>query len=178
MSLIYLIVPLLWDILHCFPFVVIINDTVMNVHVHKPLGTFLIIPQVSLCRLESCLWILRAHVWRSYIPLQKFNVYYRESRMSYSLAFPHWSWRHTALRQVNMFSSALWSCQKHCMYAKKTQSWEELGNSAWALKSGSPWLEDWTSPQSNVSTSASCCKSHSLTFPLLKNLGNTTHCDN
>lgn len=32
--------------LDCFPFVAIINDTVMNIHVHKPLGAFVIIPQV------------------------------------------------------------------------------------------------------------------------------------
>lgn len=32
--------------LDCFPFVAIINDTVMNIDVHKPLGAFVIIPQV------------------------------------------------------------------------------------------------------------------------------------
>lgn len=103
-----------------FPFVAITNDTLMNTHVHKPLGIFVIIPQVYLLQAGRLPVGPAGLVCRLYIPLQQFY-----GHCSSLKCFIHWHFctedADTQLRDKwkNMFSSVLWSSQKYCIYPKK-----------------------------------------------------------
>lgn len=147
--------------LDCFPFVAISwPGAVMKAHIHKPLGTFLIIPWESLCRREAAHGPC-GHVFEGRnIPLQNLMCTAGSPE-----CLTHWHFlkkqTHSFTQVKTCFSVLLWSCQRHCIYAPR----KIYPGRNWGAVVGL-WnqivLELLTSPQSHVSISPSYFNSQSL----------------